>query len=252
MKQKEGIAWRCLLFLAQEIIMKLELSPRLRAVADWIPMNARLADIGTDHAYLPVSLLLEGRILTAIAADIRSGPLEHARRTAKEYGVTDRIRFCLCDGLTEIEANQCNVIAIAGMGGETIAHILEEAPWMRQEHLFILQPQSTQNVLRNFLVQHGYSIQKEQVVREGNRWYPILLVQAGTMKPLSAGQAWCGRAEDWIAQPERIDYIKWLLERTQTQLNGLKQARETDEKKQAEWKEIEEFLLDQVEQFERN
>lgn len=230
--------------------MKLELSPRLQAVAGWIPMNARLADIGTDHAYLPVSLLLENRILSAIAADVRSGPLEHAKRTAKEYGITDRIRFFLCDGLTKIEAEQCDVIAIAGMGGETIAHILEDAPWMRQDHLFILQPQSTQNILRKFLAEHGYSIQKEQVVREGNRWYPILKVRAGEMEPLSVGQAWCGRAEDWVEQPERLDYIRWLLQRTKTQLNGLEQAKTTDENKRAELLEVEEFLQDKIEQCE--
>ncbi len=231
--------------------MKLELSPRLQAVAEWIPANARLADIGTDHAYLPVSLLLEGKILSAIAADVRSGPLEHAKRTANEYGVTDKIQFCLCDGLTQIEAKQCDVISIAGMGGETIAHILGNAPWMREDHLFILQPQSTQNVLRNFLAEHGYCIQKEKVVREGNRWYPILLVQAGAMKPLCAGQAWCGRAEDWVEQPERIEYMRWLLQRTQTQLHGIEQAKSADENKQAELLQIERFLQEKIEELER-
>lgn len=233
-------------------MMKLELSPRLQAVAEWVPVNARLADIGTDHGYLPVSLLLDNKILSAIAADVRSGPLEHAKRTVKEYGITDKIQFCLCDGLTQIEANQCDVITIAGMGGETIANILKDAPWMRRDHLFILQPQSTQNVLRNFLAEHGYSIQKEQVVREGNRWYPILLVQEGEMEPLSAGQAWCGRAEDWAEQPERLDYIKWLLQRTQTQLNGLGQAKAADEGKRAELLEIEAFLRDNIERFDGN
>ena len=78
---------------------QIDLSPRLRAVADLVPVGARLADIGTDHAYLPAALLLEEKIPSAIAADLREGPLSRARLTAAEYGLADHISFRLCDGI---------------------------------------------------------------------------------------------------------------------------------------------------------
>ena len=105
----------------------LELTPRLRTAADLVPAGARLADIGTDHAYLPAALLLEGKIPYAIAADLRHGPLLRAKETAAEYGCRDRMGFRLCDGLKGIRPEETDAIVIAGMGGETIAQIL--AAW---------------------------------------------------------------------------------------------------------------------------
>ena len=233
-------------FSCEKRMTKLELSPRLQAVASWVPVGARLADIGTDHAYLPVSLILAGKVSAAIAADVRQGPLDHAKRTAGEYGVTDKLRFCLCDGLTGIDPSSCDVITIAGMGGETIARILAAAPWAKQGHLLLLQPQSTQNVLRSFLSDNGYTIMKEWVVREGNRWYPILAVQGGVMEPLSCGEIWCGRAADWIEQPERVGYLDWLLRRTQAQLDGLARSRVVDTEKKDELSAIVDFLQEQI------
>lgn len=183
-----------------------------------------MADIGTDHAYLPVSLILSGRISRAIAADIRPGPLEHARRTAEEYGVSERLDFRLCDGLAGIAPQECDTVAVAGMGGETIAGILAQAPWAGEGKRLILQPQSTQNVLRRFLVENDYCILSEQVVREGDRWYPVLLVQGGEMAPLTPAEEMAGRSDTWQPQPERRDYLEWLLKRTQTQLNGLRRS----------------------------
>ena len=202
----------------------MELSPLLAAVAALVPPGARLADIGTDHAYLPVWLILNGRIDRAIAADIRSGPLDHARHTAAEYGLTDKLDFRLCDGLQNIRPEECDTITIAGMGGETMVGVLTQAMWTRQGKRLILQPQSTQDVLRRFLADHGWRICSEQVVREGERWYPILLVEGGEMAPLSPGEAMAGRPETWIAQPERRDYLAWLLKRTRAQLTGLAQS----------------------------
>ena len=108
----------------------MELSPRLDAIARQVPQGARLADIGTDHGYLPVWLLMRGTIERAIAADLREGPLGRARKTARQYGQSEKISFRLCDGLTDIDPDEVDVITIAGMGGETIATILEAAPWI--------------------------------------------------------------------------------------------------------------------------
>ena len=122
---------------------ELQLQPRLQCIASLVPQGARLADVGTDHGYLPVWLLQHGRIESAIASDINALPLDHARATAREYGVTERMDFRLCPGLAKIKAEECDAIAIAGMGGETILGILEAAPWTHEDvHTLILQPQT--------------------------------------------------------------------------------------------------------------
>ena len=148
---------------------KLELTPRLQAVADFVPEGARLADIGTDHAYLPVSLLLKGHIPSAVAADVKKGPLDHARQTAQEYGCTEKITFRLCDGLKDVKSYETDAIAIAGMGGETIIDILSAVKWVKEKELpVILQPMSRQPELRRWLWQNGYEIQEETLVQEGD------------------------------------------------------------------------------------
>ena len=95
---------------------QLELSPRLQLLADWVSQGARLADVGTDHAYLPVWLTLHGRVTSAIASDLRKGPLERARETGRTYGA-EGIDYRLGDGLAFIRPEEADTIAIAGMGG---------------------------------------------------------------------------------------------------------------------------------------
>lgn len=194
----------------------MELSPRLQAVADQVPEGAVFADIGTDHAYLPVWLLLNGRIDHAIAADLREGPLARARETAAQYGVTDRVSFRLCDGLTGIGAGEADVIAIAGMGGETIASILAAAPWTRDCRL-LLQPMTSFPDLRLWLQQNGYMIENEKIVREGNRLYSIWSVTGGTMAPLSPAELWVGVQSD---DPLRMEYLTMMEEKLERSLRG--------------------------------
>lgn len=129
----------------------MELSPRLQAIARQVPQGARLADVGTDHGYLPVWLLLNGRIGYAIAADLRKGPLDRAKGTAQRFEQTDGISFRLCDGLTGIHEEEVDAVAIAGMGGETIAAILEAASWTKKGKLLLLQPMTGAPKLRRWL-----------------------------------------------------------------------------------------------------
>ena len=121
----------------------MELTPRLRAIAQQVPQGSVLADVGTDHALLPAWLLLEGRIPSAIASDLREGPLARAKETVEQHGVADRVSLRLCDGLSGIQAGEADVVAIAGMGGETIAAILEQAPWTKENTLLLLQPMTS-------------------------------------------------------------------------------------------------------------
>ena len=156
-----------------------ELTPRLRSVAELVPRGARFADVGTDHAYLPVWLLQQGRITGAVASDLRPGPLERARGTAEKYGLTGRMDFRLCNGLSGIQPDEVNTIAIAGMGGETIAAILAAAPWTwERECLLLLQPMSAQPFLRRWLQAHGYTIRRELLSREGDTLYKTRQISA--------------------------------------------------------------------------
>lgn len=203
-----------------------ELTPRLRAVADLVPHGAAMADVGTDHAYLPVFLLLEGKISRAIAADINAGPLDRARLTAKEYDCGEHMDFRLCDGLAAIGADEVDTVAIAGMGGETIAAILEAAPWTKDpKYTLILQPMSAQNDLRRWLWQHGYGIRGERIVREGERLYNILLVRYGEAVPLAVGEEWAGRQERHTEQELRGEYLRHLLDKTARAVDGISRGK---------------------------
>ena len=170
---------------------QLALQPRLCRLAQLVPDGCRLTDVGTDHGYLPVALLQQGRILSAIASDIGAEPLEHARRTAQQYGVKG-IDFRLCSGLSAIAPEETDVIVIAGMGGETISAILSAAPWTRNGHMLLLQPMTKAADLRHWLVDNGYTFTAECLVEDKGRVYPILTVTGGAHRYLTEAEALCG------------------------------------------------------------
>ena len=156
----------------------IELTPRLRMVADMIPTGAILADVGTDHAYLPAALMLEGKLSGAIAADLRQGPLSRAKETVREYGLNGKIGFRLCDGLSGIRAGEVNAVSIAGMGGETIVMILEAAPWVQNEGIrLILQPMTRAEDLRRWLLHNGFTILEEHLIIDGRHLYPVMAAE---------------------------------------------------------------------------
>lgn len=158
----------------------LELTPRLGLLASWVRPGAKLADVGTDHAYLPVWLMLHGGVSSAIASDLRSGPLQRARENAEAWGVTKRLDLRLCDGLSGIGPEECDTVVIAGMGGENIAAILAAAPWTADGcHTLLLQPQSRAESLRQFLSENGYRIAREELVLDRGTLYPAMEVTAG-------------------------------------------------------------------------
>ncbi len=158
---------------------ELRLQPRLACIASLIPRGACIADVGTDHGYIPVHLLQRGVISRAIASDIGREPLEHARRTAAEYKV-DGIDFRLCAGLDDITPEECDTVLLAGMGGETIRDILAAAPWTRDgAHTLLLQPQTKLEELRAWLCGSGYRVTRETFVRDKGKLYVVMTVRAG-------------------------------------------------------------------------
>lgn len=171
---------------------QLALQPRLHLLARLVPEGCRLTDVGTDHGYLPVALLQQGRIAAAIASDIGAEPLEHARRTAMQYGV-DGMDFRLCAGLSGVAPEETDVIVIAGMGGETIISILQDAPWTADgRHRLLLQPMTKAAALRRWLADNGYTFTDEHLVEDKGRIYPILCVEGGVFRALTEAEALCG------------------------------------------------------------
>ena len=203
----------------------MELSPRLRAIARKVPQGAHLVDVGTDHGYLPVWLLLSGRIEKAIAADLRTGPLDRAKETAQRYEQYDRISFRSCDGLSGIRPEEVNTVVIAGMGGETIMSILAAAPWTHQDTLLLLQPMTGMPQLRMWLQGNGYAILDERVVREGKKLYSIWTVRGGTMPPLSLTESWAGVDR---CGPMRFDHLTMMEEKVEKILRGCQSAQLPD------------------------
>lgn len=154
------------------------LDKRLSAVAALVRQGSRLADIGTDHAYLPVHLVQVGVCPSAIASDIGAGPLDAARRTVTENGLTSEIALRLGDGLATVSAGEVEDIAIAGMGGETIVAILEAAPWVQNEGIrLILQPMTRAEDLRRWLLTHGFTVLEEHLITAGRHLYPVLAAE---------------------------------------------------------------------------
>ena len=207
----------------------LRLQPRLQAIADLVPAGSRLVDVGTDHGYLPVWLLRQGKIASAVATDIGAGPLDHARRTARQYGIPLDCR--LCDGLAAVAPEEGDTVVIAGMGGETILHILSAAPWTRAGADLLLQPMSKAEVLRRWLVGNGYQILRERLVEDKGILYPILWGLGGHAPPLTPGQIWAGLGTD---QPLYPQYAAQQLDKLRRAAAGLRGAARQEPERLAE------------------
>lgn len=159
------------------------LTERLRAVALHV-VGTRLADIGTDHAYLPIALLEDGRIEWAVASDLNEGPLESARTNARDKGYADQVDARLGNGLASIAPGEADTIAIAGMGGLLIAEILETGVEVaRSARRLVLQPMNARAELRRYLVTHGYEIVDETLAREGDKFYEIIVAEPTSGTP---------------------------------------------------------------------
>lgn len=197
---------------------KLSLQPRLQMLANLVPQGTVVADIGTDHGYLPVWLLQEGRIKHAIASDINARPLDHARQTAAEYGVDGQIEFRLCSGLDCYTPGEADTIVIAGMGGETIVSILESAPWTRRAYL-LLQPMTKTEYLRTWLADKGYSFTAEQLVFDKDFLYPILCVTGGESRALTEAEAYGGVLLEH--DPLWGQYLDQQIKRVRIKIDGL-------------------------------
>lgn len=155
------------------------LSPRLRQIAELVPAGSLPADVGTDHAYLPIALVRSGRVEKAIAADVRRGPLARAEAHLAAAGLKDRVALYLSDGLRALPANEADTLILAGMGGPLMAEILtsdrDNAPAVRSGlKTLILEPQSEESAVWQALAELGFVIEEEAMTEERGKFYPIV------------------------------------------------------------------------------
>ena len=157
--------------------MNIPLSPRLQLCCGFVRPGDRIADVGTDHGYLGIWLLQQGTASHVIASDIGQGPLSAAVANAKKYGYTDKMTFCLSDGVQNIP-HDFDTLVCAGMGAETMISILSNGSWLKSpQYRLILQCQTKTQLLRRYLSENGWRITEESAVRDGKFIYTAMEVE---------------------------------------------------------------------------
>jgi tRNA (adenine22-N1)-methyltransferase len=195
------------------------LDPRLAAAASFARAGAVIADIGTDHAYLPISLLLAGRAPFAVASDVNEGPLLRAKANAEKYGVAGKMRFVRADGLCGLEPERDHVgdICICGMGGELIARIVDNSDYVKTPGVrLVLQPMSSVYELRSYLAEAGFMIEQEKMCRSGGKIYTCMVCEYdGIKRELTEAELELGQN---VSEEESDENLNLFLRRTAEKL----------------------------------
>ena len=189
--------------------MKLPISDRLLACCAFVHPGDRIADVGCDHGYLSIHLLTNGIASSAIASDLREGPLQSARDNAAKFGVYEKIEFCLSDGVQNIPRD-FDTLVCAGMGAHTMISILESAPWLQDpRYRMILQCQIKTPMLRQYLTEQGWTIKQESVLRDGKFLYTVMEVVFDPAAPrLTPGQCYIVPV---LSGEDVAEYRQWVL-----------------------------------------
>lgn len=216
----------------------MELTGRMLAVAELVTKGGRLADVGTDHGYVPIYLVQHGMVSKAIAMDVRPGPLSHADANIEKYGLKDRIETRLSDGLHELHENEADSVVIAGMGGLLMIRILEEGLSVLQTvGECILQPQSDIDSVRHFLHDHNFRIVQENMVMEDGKYYVMMRVIHGSDEAYDAVDDLYGKLLMENGHPVLRAYLEKEAMIMQQIIQNLKQ--QTSEKSRQRLAELE-------------
>ena len=206
---------------------EINISPRLLSAADFVRQDAILADIGTDHAYLPLFLLRAGRIVRAFCSDINEGPLDSARANIGAAGYLDRVEFTLADGADALAGKGITDYTICGMGGELIADIIDRADEMRDPAVrLILQPMTRRGALVSYLYRNGFKVLEEAYSKDAGKHYVTLLVSySGNCRDTSELEAEFGRADTPSRNPEaKLGYLKAKLGVFEKRRDGIERS----------------------------
>lgn len=207
------------------------LSKRLQVIFDLVPMSSTVADIGTDHAYLPIALSISGKAKKVIACDINESPLKKAKENIVKVAEAN-IDLRLGDGISPVKEKEADTIIIAGMGGDVICHILSSCNWIKNpDILFLLQPMTSAELLRSFLTDNLFKIEKEVPINDASKIYSVIAARfTGVKKTYKKGYEFVGEVS-----PETKDgllYIQKQRKRISECLNNIKDIEtKTDEAK---------------------
>lgn len=205
------------------------LGNRLALCASLVRPGTRLADVGTDHAYLPIWLAGRGLIRSAVACDVRPGPLSRARRNIARYAVQDVVSARLSDGLDAVLPGEADDVVIAGMGGLMMISILERAPWLRDgDRRLVLQPMTAAPQLREYLAREGYAVLAERAAAEDGHVY------AAMQAAFCPEGCRCGELFPYIGRvtpeaPAGRDYLRLQARRLKKKAGGLAHCGRTGE-----------------------
>lgn len=219
----------------------MQLSIRLQALADYVPRNSRVIDVGTDHAHIPIYLMKNHIAVSCVATDINAGPLKKALHNMKAHGITD-IKLIQTNGLQGIDENSGDVIMISGMGGYLITEILQASKALaKKAKRLILQPQQDADVLRQYLVENEFCIKEENFVKDEEKYYTIMCVEQGKASYQKAYEYKYGKYliehpnecfKEWLKQKEsKLKSIYLSLEDKET-LSAQKRKKEIEEELQ--------------------
>ena len=222
----------------------MELSKRLYAVAGLVTEGASVADIGTDHGYVPIYLVESGIASKVIALDVNQGPLNRARMHIVGHGLGDRIETRLSDGLAMIRPGEVDTVIASGMGGPLTIRIRQEGKEVADQlNALILQPQSEICRVRRFLTENGYRIEQEDMVLEDGKYYPVMRVVHGTKEPYEEWEYLYGKRLLEARHPVLLEFLKRELHIKESILeqlagrSGSQSARERAEEicREREW-----------------
>ncbi|MDR7000438.1 tRNA (adenine(22)-N(1))-methyltransferase TrmK [Neobacillus niacini] len=218
-----------------------KLSNRLETVAKYVQNGAKIADIGSDHAYLPCFLAKKGTISLAIAGEVVEGPFKSAARNVQSEGLADIVSVRLGDGLEVIEPGEVDCITIAGMGGTLIATILDKGKEKLQKVMrLVLQPNISASSIRKWLLDHQWELIAEEILEEDGKIYEVLAAEKGDpYKPygntqleleLLVGPFLLKTKDETFKKKWRMEKENW--KRIYSQLEGATSSEETELKKQ--------------------
>ena len=211
------------------------ITERLRCILNYVSSEV-IADIGTDHAYIPIELVKKNRVKRAIAADINEGPLKIAQKNIKSEGLSDRIETRLGSGISVLEKSEAGQIIIAGMGGELIEFIIKSDIEIAKGSELLLQPMNNQYELRKFLMYNGFKIIDEDIAVEGFKVYNIMRVVCGEAEKF-------GRDIDYHLPPylKRNKFYPILYAKKEREfkkvIGGLERSAKPDAEKLEKYKE---------------
>lgn len=206
----------------------MELSPRLLKIASLVPAGATLADVGTDHGYIPLYLFENKMISHAIAMDVNPMPLKRAEDNITSAGYGELCEFRLSDGLAGLKRGEADCVVIAGMGGLLIRDILCRSKDVCDDGTrLILQPMIAAPELRRYLFENGFTVESEYVVREDNKFYNIICALRGTSE-YNDGDIYVGRNVASNSPEVFDDYIAYKLRVCTKIIDGIKKSKNPD------------------------